>query len=143
MAVTVTLTAKSGALDGKEFRFEGRRKIVIGRGDDCDIFLPGGLEFIYASRHHCVITVAGSEVRVRDLGSRNGTWLNGMQIGRPVAWHLSGLAAAMPFWEYDLSDADELKVGETVFVVEIMSSTRHGRQKVKAVAELQNYCLSL
>jgi hypothetical protein len=66
-----------------------------------------------------------------------------MQIGRPVAWHLSGLAAAMPFWEYDLSDGDELKVGETVFVVEVSRSTYYGRPKVEGMAALQNKCLSL
>ncbi len=141
MVTTVTLTVKGGELAGKEYCFDGLRKIVIGRGSDCDLSLPERLEFTYVSRHHCVITVAGSDVRVRDLGSRNGTFLNGMQIGRPVTWHLSGLAAAMPFWEYDVTDGDELKVGETVFVVEIIPSTRHARPQREKVTALQEKCL--
>lgn len=47
----------------------------IGRGTDCDIRIddPG------ASRRHCEIVV-GSPVIVRDLGSTNGTMLNGQKV---------------------------------------------------------------
>jgi pSer/pThr/pTyr-binding forkhead associated (FHA) protein len=142
MGTTVTLTAQSGELAGKKFQFDGGRKIVIGRGEDCDLKLPAGVEFLYASRHHCVIRVSYQQTRVRDLGSRNGTWLNGMQIGRPVAWHLSGLAAAMPFWEYDLHDGDELKVGETAFRVEISVPTeKPGQNRVPVVSHQELCCL--
>ena len=127
MAITVALTAKNGDLGGKKFQFEGRRKIVIGRGNDCDLNLPVGAEFLHVSRHHSVINVAAPDVRVRDQASRNGTMLNGMQIGRPASWHLSALAAAMPFWEYDLRDHDELKIGDTVFAVEITASAPTSR----------------
>jgi pSer/pThr/pTyr-binding forkhead associated (FHA) protein len=140
MGTKVTLTAQSGELAGKRFQFEGRGKIIIGRGEDCDLQLPAGVEFLYASRHHCVIRESFLQVRVRDLGSRNGTWLNGMQIGRPAAWHLSGLAAAMPFWEYDLHHGDELKVGETVFRVEISVPTDKPNQKRVPVASHQELC---
>jgi pSer/pThr/pTyr-binding forkhead associated (FHA) protein len=61
-------------------------------------------------------------IRVRDCGSRNGTYLNGMQIGRPVHWHLPAEALSGPCYEYDLSEGDELKIGDMVFEVEVAGS---------------------
>jgi two-component system, NtrC family, response regulator AtoC len=51
-------------------------EFLIGRGPEADLQLssPG------ASRRHAVITLADGEVRVRDLGSRNGTLVNGARI---------------------------------------------------------------
>jgi pSer/pThr/pTyr-binding forkhead associated (FHA) protein len=58
-----------------------------------------------------------AHVYVRDLGSRNGTYLNGRLIGQR-AWaeqpeDLSDLA----FSGYELADGDELCVGPFVFRV--------------------------
>jgi len=50
-------------------------KFIIGRATDCH--LKARSELI--SRYHCAILV-GSEVVVRDLGSRNGVRLNGEKI---------------------------------------------------------------
>ncbi len=53
-----------------------RRTSRIGRSEESEIVLldPG------VSRAHAVIEVAGGEARVRDLGSTNGTFLNGRRI---------------------------------------------------------------
>jgi len=71
----------TGMVDNEEVRHElldGR--YVIGRGDDADIKLvvPS------ISRRHAELTVANGGVSVRDLGSHNGTRLNGAQIGEPT-----------------------------------------------------------
>jgi len=50
--------------------------VVIGRGTDCDITVP----ISSVSRKHCEINVNGSHVRIRDLGSANGTYVNNNRI---------------------------------------------------------------
>jgi predicted component of type VI protein secretion system len=50
--------------------------VVVGRHPHCD----ARLDSPRVSRRHCVLTRAGSEVLVRDLGSTNGTWINGRRV---------------------------------------------------------------
>src|SRR6187551_42011 len=53
-----------------------RRKFLIGREQDCQLRPNSDL----VSRHHCVFTVDDFTVRLRDLGSTNGTFVNGERI---------------------------------------------------------------
>src|SRR5438045_3788756 len=46
---------------------------LIGRSSDCNLRIASGL----VSRRHCLIKIDGSSVTLRDLGSANGTKLNG------------------------------------------------------------------
>jgi serine/threonine-protein kinase len=117
MPASVTLTVKNGKLAGKTYEFHGPQRCVIGRAEDCEIRLPGEPEFLAVSRHHCLLDIDPPEVRVRDSGSLNGTFLNGMQIGRPGKWHLPPEALSRPCFDYDLSQGDELNVGGTIFEV--------------------------
>ncbi|HCF59043.1 MAG TPA: AAA family ATPase, partial [Myxococcales bacterium] len=58
---------------------EIERRLVIGRSLDADLHLLDDK----VSREHCAIEEAEGGHRVRDLGSRNGTWLNGERLERP------------------------------------------------------------
>lgn len=57
---------------------------AVGRADENDIVLSGDL----VSRKHCRIHVAPSGVRFEDLGSRNGTRLNGAPLKGTVDLHV-------------------------------------------------------
>lgn len=46
---------------------------VLGRGADSDIFL----EDVTVSRHHARVTVGDAGLLIEDLGSTNGTYVNG------------------------------------------------------------------
>lgn len=48
----------------------------VGRGNDCDIQLIHKS----VSRHHCVLTEKDDQLRLEDLGSTYGTFVNGAQI---------------------------------------------------------------
>ena len=72
--------------------------LVVGRGADCDI----PLDDADASREHAEVVRDGLAVRARDLGSKNGTLLNGEVLVD----------------ERMLSDRDELTVGATVLCFE-------------------------
>ncbi len=55
-------------------------KFLIGREQDCHLRPNSEL----VSRHHCVFTTDEYGCRVRDLGSTNGTFVNGLRITKPV-----------------------------------------------------------
>jgi CBS domain-containing protein len=117
MTAQITLTAENGPLAGKEYDFTERRTCLVGRGEDCDLRLPNGPGFADVSRHHCLLHVDPPTLRVRDLGSRNGTRVNGSQIGHPVG--RDALLDAPPVFlaSYDLREGDLLEVGHTLFRV--------------------------
>jgi predicted component of type VI protein secretion system len=52
------------------------RQFLIGREQDCHLRPNSDL----VSRHHCVFTIDDFTVRLRDLGSTNGTFVNGERI---------------------------------------------------------------
>ena len=54
-----------------------RGKLLIGRADDCDVRPKS--EFV--SGYHCVFLLDEFTLRIRDLGSKNGTIVNGHRIG--------------------------------------------------------------
>jgi len=55
-------------------------EVVIGRGTEADLqFLDSGI-----SRQHAGIRLEGKEMVVVDMGSRNGTFLNGERVDRKV-----------------------------------------------------------
>ena len=63
-------------VDGHPTRIERvRGEVLVGRGTDCDVRIPN--EVTAVSQHHATITETPDGAVVRDLGSRNGTLLNG------------------------------------------------------------------
>jgi predicted component of type VI protein secretion system len=59
----------------REFTITGQ-EFLLGRGDDCDLRVHDTA----ISRHHCLIRVRGREVSLVDLGSSNGTFVNGQRV---------------------------------------------------------------
>jgi pSer/pThr/pTyr-binding forkhead associated (FHA) protein len=66
----------SGPFSGKTFEIS-RGKLIVGREEDCHLRLDS--EFV--SRHHCALLLDDYTVRIRDLGSKNGTFVNGRRVG--------------------------------------------------------------
>ena len=75
------LRGLAGDLYGRSVPLQG--SLVVGRGDDAGLRVPSA----NVSRQHARLTPAGDEVLVEDLGSANGTWLNGKRITRANARH--------------------------------------------------------
>lgn len=73
MNVNLVLFKKNGSQ--KSFALSSNIT-VIGRRSDCDLCIP--LDDV--SRRHCQFDRNSEVLEVRDLGSRNGTFLNGKQI---------------------------------------------------------------
>lgn len=76
-----------------------RAKYIVGREPDCH--LRPDSEFI--SRHHCVLLLDEFTLRIRDLGSKNGTFVNGRRItGEVVLCHDDMLALGEMTMQVDL-----------------------------------------
>jgi pSer/pThr/pTyr-binding forkhead associated (FHA) protein len=55
-------------------------EVLIGRGPECFLRIDEAV----VSRRHAQLRVAGDRVILEDLGSRNGSLVNGLRIDRPV-----------------------------------------------------------
>jgi pSer/pThr/pTyr-binding forkhead associated (FHA) protein len=76
----VVLRGVSGSYFGKIVPVRGR--LTIGRGNDCDLVLDEP----EMSRRHAVIENSGDGIYLRDLGSANGTFVNGVQVRDAVLY---------------------------------------------------------
>lgn len=70
-----TLTVLSGPDSGKKLQVD-RPRVVVGRGGgDFQLSDPD------VSAEHCAFEITGVTCTVRDLGSRNGTYVDGRKVG--------------------------------------------------------------
>jgi len=70
------LKVLSGSFSGQTIQVP-HGKLLIGREEDCDL----RLESEFVSGYHCVLLLDDYALRIRDLGSKNGTFMNGRRIG--------------------------------------------------------------
>jgi len=70
------LLIEKGPGSGQKYWVDDDRPVVIGRGKRCVIQLDDS----WCSREHCVVELQGGEAWLRDLGSKNGTSVNGLPV---------------------------------------------------------------
>ena len=66
----------SGKYQGGELPLHPGREIIIGRSSDLDMVLVEDM----VSRKHAKITTSAEQIHIQDLGSTNGTFVNGEKI---------------------------------------------------------------
>jgi predicted component of type VI protein secretion system len=83
-----------------------RGKLLIGREEDCH--LRPESEFV--SRHHCVLLLDDYTLRIRDLGSKNGTFVNGRRVGtgETILLHDDTISIGEMIGQIDLTPAVEI-----------------------------------
>lgn len=113
----VILRATEGELKGKIFTLENETESILGRSRDCSVSLEDPLYRV--SRHHCRILVFAPYVRIQDLGSLNGTYVNGERIGQRHKGQSFTEALLEEHADYPLWHGDMLTIGDTVFEVEL------------------------
>lgn len=112
--INVELKVISGKHSGQVIPLTSA-KFLIGREQDCQLRPNSEL----VSRHHCVFTVDDFSVRVRDLGSTNGTLVNGERIRKEVV----------------LQQSDKVLVGNLEFAVCINESASGTDGKLSPTSE--------
>lgn len=117
MSNEVILKIIEGSLTGEEFAFEEDGLCLIGRSADCALQIPKAKD-MRISRRHCLLILNPPNVRIRDLGSRNGTTVNDKLLDSTT---LSEEPEKMTPVDQILKDGDVVSIGETVFVVEVPS----------------------
>lgn len=95
----VTLRVLSGPHAGRSFVFEQHDTFLIGRSDTAHLCLPDDR---YFSRNHCILEIAPPRCFLRDLGSLNGTYVNGQKVQ-----------------EAYLRNGDRIQGGQTMLAVEV------------------------
>lgn len=66
----------SGKYQGGEFPLKGDKQLIIGRSSELDIVLVEDM----VSRKHAKITLSAGKITIEDLGSTNGTFVNGEKV---------------------------------------------------------------
>lgn len=90
------------------FGTNGRRRevhlrkgtVFVGRGENCQLRIPADT----VSRRHCEIEVTAKEIVLTDLGSSNGTLINGQKLSDDDA---------------ELKAGDKITVGPATFIIQI------------------------
>jgi len=96
--MAIQLQVVLGKQRGKHLTF-APGEYVFGRGPECHVRPNSEL----VSRQHCMLTVARDSVCIRDLGSANGTLVNGGRVREEQA----------------LFDGDRIQLGPLVLLVKI------------------------
>ena len=78
MSAKVLLHLHAGSDAGKVFAFAEHDTFVFGRMEDCHACFPDDGQ---VSRHHFILEVNPPAACLRDLGSLNGTYVNGKKFG--------------------------------------------------------------
>jgi len=102
----------SGKYQGGEFPLLERQEIVIGRSSDLDMVLVEEM----VSRRHARILLEEGVINIEDLGSTNGTFVNGEKIQKGV-----------------LKEGDRILIGTSILKV-VPATDAAGREGLEAVA---------
>lgn len=74
--MAVSLVIQTGKHKGRKIKFPPEGKLVIGRDADCHLRLAS----TDVSRKHCELMLDSNGITVKDLGSQNGTFIDGFVI---------------------------------------------------------------
>ncbi len=117
MPARIVLSVVKGPLQGSKYRFDERMLCILGRADNCTLRIPDEASD-GISRHHCLLDINPPYASLQDMGSKFGTFLNGVNIGKTAEEPDRQLDAHM------LNDGDQFRVGKLVFDVAAIAAEK-------------------
>jgi serine/threonine-protein kinase len=97
----LTLTVMEGPAQGKVFQYSGAGAFMVGRSSRATFQFPSGVGAdLRISHNHCLLDVNLPQCRIHDLGSHNGTFVNGQRVKSK-----------------DLKPGDRIKIGKSILLV--------------------------
>lgn len=123
MCSDAALIVCAGPLNGKIYSFDSHNAFIFGRLEECHCCI---LNDAWVSRRHFIIEVNPPDMRIRDLGSLNGTYVNDRKIGSREKSEAMEQGQNRKSPEVDLKDGDIIKVGQTVLAVQINAEWASG-----------------
>ena len=119
-----------GAIGGLAREIALTDEFLLGRGEDCDLTLRDP----EVSRHHCLIRIRPAESVASDLGSSNGTYLNGKRIVSQTTVRTGDeLRLGQARFLIDLGDDPDFRIPQEAFA-DPLTATR----QIKNINELKN-----
>ena len=112
----VDLRVLAGPYHGRVFCFTQPDTFLIGRSNDAHLCLTDDKFF---SRHHCLLEINPPHCFIRDLGSTNGTFVNGQRVT-----------------ETFLESGAKIQGGETVLLVEVSTGETNAAASAANAAHL-------
>jgi two-component system cell cycle response regulator len=111
------LLVLSGPQFGDIFPLAPGKELVVGRRDDCDVQIRDD----GVSRRHASIEMKGEGAVLRDLGSANGTWVNGKreseaQLADGARVQVGGQTTLKFIWADELEARYQVKLAEGALV---------------------------
>ncbi len=99
----------AGPNAGRRYKL-GKGDYIIGRRSDCQIFVPD----MRVSRQHALVHQRGRGWSIQDLGSNNGTFVNGQRVQEAVLEHEDQIQIAHNVISVDLP-VEETRMREPAF----------------------------
>ena len=121
MPATVQLRITEGIAKGRVFTFAAHDTFFLGRHPDCHMHLP---DDACVSRHHFILEACPPQACVRDLGSRNGTYVNGRKAGGRQEGESPEEGARRAYPEVNLKHGDRIQVGDTALEVHVTQAEK-------------------
>jgi hypothetical protein len=125
------------------FTFEERTTCILGRADDCEPRIPDDEAHHTVSRHHCLLDINPPDVRIRDFGSRNGTYVNGKKIGQREPGQTPEEALTGHYPEHDLSDDDEIRLGPVTIRIGVQQARDSSQDRNRVLLARPCACCGL
>jgi pSer/pThr/pTyr-binding forkhead associated (FHA) protein len=123
MNSTITLTLIEAGDVAAEYAFTRPSRCIVGRAGDCQIAVPADALHQDISRHHCEFDIDPPMIRVFDLDSMNGTFVNGRKIGQKENPTCSDDSANEAPLGVELHPGDEVRFGQCTRILVSASPT--------------------